>query len=89
MSAVDNAFVSWAHHSDLDGLLRKGQAFKAAFQAGWDHAGGNERLAAIERMQVSVSNCCGEKVGEKFCESFGCGSLNEIMKILGDSEVGE
>lgn len=93
MSTHKAALASFMHHQVTRSwkatLLSLRKMLGLAFRAGWDMAGGDERLTAIEHMQVSVSKCCGEKAGDQFCESFGCATLNKIRKILGDSEVDE
>ncbi len=45
----------------------------------------SERLRAVNdrfraALQGSINGCCGERAGKVFCENFGCGTLQKILK---------
>ena len=46
-----------------------------------------ERLKeAIRVIDENVADCCADSVGVVFCDSYGCGTLLELRRILtGDS----
>lgn len=44
------------------------------------------RELAIQRVLATAAewkaSCCGDKIGQKFCESYGCASLDELLAPL-------
>lgn len=36
----------------------------------------------ISEYRAAVKRCCGEKAGKQFCETFGCGNVQELLRII-------
>jgi hypothetical protein len=86
MSSVEDALAYWTHHEG-ENVSADGDGLVAAFKAGWKLAGGDQRLLAVDLLQALVFQCCGARAGKQFCEGFGCKSVNDIRKALGDTDL--
>lgn len=90
------AWISWDHHEGADSRLeahaQQNGKFTPdllsgfqheGFMAGWHAAGGELRLEVVDKLQGMIAECCGEEAGEEFCESYGCGTLVNLLSALG------
>lgn len=46
----------------------------------------NRAQAAINYCRAKIKRCCGPQTGKQWCESYGCGTLQEIIDILTGKE---
>ena len=58
------AWVVWDHHHgmdvrDADSGLTVQEKMEKAFKAGWDSAGGDQRLDTVDRVENKIEGCCG------------------------------
>lgn len=65
---ADNNVLSLAYNHDaLDALV----------------AAANAGAAMAEKLKAKIDGCCGQGAGAGFCESFGCGSLVDVLHAGG------
>lgn len=87
--SVRDAWISWDYHQGYE--LRDAAArrlsiatmMQAAFTAGWESGGGDERLEVIEKLNAMIGECCAGDVGWPNCEAYGCGTLQGLITELG------
>lgn len=94
MTAVKNAWVSWDHHEGRDlrtihkNLFSVSEVMHKAFKAGWEQAGGDQRLEAVEQIQVLMGDCpCHDREYSKSDLCVTCAALNDVLKILAEDEA--
>lgn len=91
MTACTDAWIAWDHHEGLD--LRNeeleavgvSEVMKKAFRAGWESAGGDQRLEVLDKLEEVINDCpCYERRDEDPCVV--CVALNDVRTLLGDGD---
>lgn len=83
--SVRDAWISWNHHQG--GELRDADSLsiatimQAAFTAGWEFGGGNQRLEVIETLNAWIGEHCAEDIG-KACDE-DCEIFQRLIGQLG------
>lgn len=89
--ASENAWVSWDHHEgkDLRDNLEKplglSEIMHKAFKAGWEDAGGDQRLEAVDLVSGEISACPCHDPGDENDEDklcFQCMFLTKVLRAL-------
>ena len=93
----ESAWVSWDHHEGLsvrheldaqEGVLGISDVMRKAFKAGWEAAGGDQRLEAVEQLQLLIGDCpCHDRQYSESDLCVTCTALNGVLKILDEDEA--
>ncbi len=91
--SVRDAWISWDHHQGFElrdaDTLSIATIMQAAFTAGWESGGGDERLEVIEKLNAWIGEHCAEDIGKTSCDE-DCEIFQRLIGELGSvPEYGE